>query len=78
MFYTTWKSIKSPIMQEIRLSLKKKAEIGQATPSNKESNRTWREEILGQLSDDQKKEVKAKKQERNKRFKTKRNVDSAE
>ena len=78
MFYTTWKSIKSPIMQEMRLSLKKKAEIGQASLSNRESNRTWREDILGLLSEDQKKEVKAKKQEKNKKFKSKRNIDSAE
>jgi hypothetical protein len=60
----TWKSTKSPIMQEIRLALKKKAEIGQPTPSRKESNRVWREEILGILSEDQKKQ---KKQERQKK-----------
>lgn len=63
----TWKSIKSPVMQEIRVALKKKAEPGQPTLSRKEANRTWREDILGILSEDQRKEAKAKKQERNRR-----------
>lgn len=62
----TWKSIKSPIMQEIRVALKKKAEPGQATLSRKEANKTWREDILGILSDHQKKERKAKRQEKSK------------
>lgn len=63
----TWKSIKSPIMQEIRVALKKKAENGKATLSRKEANRTWREDILGVLSEDQKKEKKAQRQEKTKR-----------
>lgn len=62
----TWKSIKSPIMQEIRLSLKKKANPGEPTPSNRESNRTWREDILGIQSEEQKKASKLRKQEKNK------------
>lgn len=62
----TWKSIKSPVMQEIRQALKQKAEKGKPTPSRKEANRIWREEILGFLSEDQKKQVKAQRQERNK------------
>lgn len=70
----TWKSVKSPIMQEIRIALKKKAEKGQATPSRKEANRTWREDILGVLSEDQKKEKKAQRQEQSKRVRT-RNTD---
>jgi hypothetical protein len=61
----TWKSIKSPIMQEIRVALKKKAAKGQPTLSKKEANRTWREEILGILSENQKKERKEKNQEKN-------------
>jgi len=65
----TWKSIKSPIMQEIRQQLKKVAPKGSATLSRKEANRTWREDILGILSEDQKRVVKAQKQERNKRKK---------
>jgi hypothetical protein len=65
----TWKSIKSPIMQEIRVALKKKPEKGQPTPSNKDANRTWREEILGFLSEEQKKEKKSKNQEKNKKVK---------
>jgi hypothetical protein len=53
-------------MQEIRVALKKKAEPGQATLSRKEANKTWREDILGILSDHQKKERKAKRQEKSK------------
>lgn len=63
----TWKSIKSPIMQEIRIALKKKAEKGQPTPSRKEANRTWREEILGILSEDQRRQAKTERQERGRR-----------
>jgi hypothetical protein len=63
----TWKSIKSPIMQEIRVALKKKAEKGQPTLSRKEANRTWREDILGVLSEDQKKERKTQRQGKSKR-----------
>jgi hypothetical protein len=62
----TWKSNKSPIMQEIRLLLKKTAEKGQPTLSNKESKRSWREEILGILSEDQKKQIKTERQRKNK------------
>lgn len=62
----TWKSIKSPIMQEIRQALKLKAEKGQPTPSRKEANRTWREEILGILSEDQKNQIKTQRQEKSK------------
>lgn len=63
----TWKSIKSPIMQEMRVALKKKAEKGQPTLSRKEANRTWREEILGILSEDQKKERKEQRQQKTKK-----------
>lgn len=66
----TWKSIKSPVMQEIRIALKKKAEKGQPTPSRKDANRAWREDILGFLSEDQKKERKANRQEMEKKRKT--------
>jgi hypothetical protein len=60
-----WLSLKSsPIMQEIRIQLKKKAAPGEPTPSRKEANRTWREDILGILSEDQKKERKLKNQNR--------------
>lgn len=62
----TWKSIKSPVMQEIRQLLKVKPVAGEPTPSRKVANRTWREDILGILSDEQKKADKAKKQERSK------------
>jgi hypothetical protein len=53
-------------MQEIRIALKKKAEKGQPPIPNKEANRTWREDILGILSEDQRKEAKTKRQEKNK------------
>ena len=68
----TWKSIKSPIMQEIRQQLKKVAPKGSAPLSRKEANRTWREDILGILSEDQKNAVKAQKQERSQRKKATR------
>jgi hypothetical protein len=65
----TWKSIKSPVMQEIRIALKGKAEKGQPTMSRKESNRVWREEILGILSEDQKAKKKEERQKKTKRKK---------
>jgi hypothetical protein len=64
-----WHSNKSLIMQEMRVNLKKKAEKGQPTPSRKDSNRTWREEILGILSEDQKKQRKAERQQKTKKAK---------
>jgi len=64
-----WHSNKSLIMQEMRLSLKKKAEKGQPTPSRRDANRTWREEILGILSEDQKKQRKAERQQKTKKTK---------
>lgn len=66
----TWKSLKSsPSMHEMRVSLKLKAQPGQPTPSRKEANRVWREDILGIKSDEQKQAEKTKKQERTKRKK---------
>ena len=65
MYVSTWVSKKSPIMEEIRLALKKKAGKGEPSLSRKEANRTWREDILGILSDEQKKERKNKNRERN-------------
>jgi hypothetical protein len=66
MHTATWPSLKSsPMMQEIREALKKKAAPGQATLSRKEANRTWREDILGIRSEEQKQIDKVKKQERN-------------
>lgn len=76
MLISTWKSEKSLVMQEIRVRLKKKAEKGQPTLSKKEANKSWREDILGILSEDQKKTLKAKKQERNNRSKVKQTIDS--
>jgi hypothetical protein len=64
-----WHSNKSLFMQEIREQLKKKAKKGEATLSRKEANRTWREEILGILSEEQKKEAKSKRQQQSKKFK---------
>jgi len=66
MLTATWSSFKSsPVMSEIRERLKKKANKGEATLSNKEANRTWREEILGNLSEEQKKQNKQNKKEAN-------------
>ena len=68
MFTATWPSLKSsPMMQEIRIALKKKAAPGEPPLSRKEANRTWREDILGILSDDQKRQRKASRQKQNKK-----------
>jgi len=70
MITATWTSLKSsPMMAEIRQALKKKSEKGQPPISNKEANRTWREDVLGILSEDQKKQRKQKRQEKNNRSK---------
>ena len=61
-----WHSNKSLLMQEIRVALKKKAEKGQPSLSRKEANRPWREEILGILSEDQKRQRKTERQQKNK------------
>ena len=71
----TWKSIKSPIMQEIRANLKGKAEPGQPTMSRKEANRVWREDILGIRSEDQKREDKARRQSKNSKHRQYKEVD---
>jgi hypothetical protein len=71
MITAIWTSTKSsPMMAEIRQALKKKSEKGQPPISNKEANRTWREDILGILSDDQKRQRKQQRQEKNNRSKT--------
>ena len=68
MYTATWPSLKSsPMMQEIRIALKKKAAPGEPTLSRKEANRTWREEILGILSEDQKRQRKAARQKQSKK-----------
>jgi hypothetical protein len=68
MITATWTSLKSsPMMSEIRQALKKKAGKGEPPISNKEANRTWREDILGILSDDQKSERKKQRQEKSKK-----------
>jgi hypothetical protein len=65
MYIATWPSLKSsPMMAEIRQALKKKSKKGEPPISNKEANRTWREEVLGILSEDQKKQRKKMRQEK--------------
>lgn len=68
MYIATWTSLKSPIMDEIRVALKKKPTKGSPSISNKEANRTWREDILGIFSEEQKRQEKARRQSKNKRF----------
>ena len=69
MITATWASLKSsPMMSEIRQALKKKAGKGEPPIPNKEANKTWREDILGILSDDQKKERKKQRQEKSKKY----------
>lgn len=66
MFTATRPSLKSSLMMsEIREQLKGKSRPGQPTMSRKESNRVWREEILGIRSEEQKKADKTKRQQRN-------------
>jgi hypothetical protein len=66
MYIAIWPSLKSsPMMAEIRQALKKKSKKGEPPISNKEANRTWREDILGILSDDQKKQIKKMRQQKN-------------
>lgn len=68
MYTATWPSLKSsPMMHEIREQLKGKSQPGQPTMSKKESNRVWREDILGIRSEEQKKADKAKRQQRSKK-----------
>jgi hypothetical protein len=55
-------------MQEIRENLKLKHVPGQPTPSRREANRVWREEILGIRSEDQRKAEKEKKQRKFKKY----------
>jgi len=70
MYIATWPSLKSsPMMAEIREALKKKSAKGQPPISNKEANRTWREDVLGILSEDQKKQNKAARQAKNNKAK---------
>ena len=59
----------SPMMAEIREALKKKSAKGEPPISRKEANRTWREDILGILSEDQKNQRKAERQKKNSRHK---------
>ena len=61
----TWLSLKSsPVMAEIREALKKKPKKGEPPISNKEANRTWREDILGIVSEDQKQQIKKMRQQK--------------
>jgi hypothetical protein len=65
MYIAIWPSLKSsPMMAEIREALKKKSKKGEPPISNKEANRTWREDVLGILSEDQKKQRKKMRQEK--------------
>jgi hypothetical protein len=59
------------MMHEIRENLKLKTEPGKPTPSRKEANKVWREDILGIRSEEQKQADKVKKQERNSRKRVK-------
>jgi hypothetical protein len=68
MYIATWTSLKSPIMDEIRTALKKKSVKGGPSISNKDANRTWREDILGVFSEEQKQQEKARRQNKNKKF----------
>lgn len=79
MITATWTSLKSsPMMKEIHRDLKMKTPPGEATLSRKVANRTWREDILGIRSDEQKQADKARKQERNNKKKTRRIVEDEE
>jgi hypothetical protein len=70
-----WHKQKASAMEEIRKQLKKHAAPGEPTLSRKEANRTWREEILGVLSEEQRKEIKAKRQQTTKKHFRPKNED---
>jgi hypothetical protein len=53
-------------LTKYREALKKKSAKGQPPISNKEANRTWREDVLGILSEDQKRQQKIQRQKNNK------------
>jgi hypothetical protein len=61
MYIATPRSLKSPIMQEIRLALQAKPKHGKPTPSKKIARKIWREQFLGILSEDAKDEIAKKK-----------------
>ena len=68
MYTATWPSLKSsPMMHEIRKDLKLKTTPGKPTPSRREANKIWREDVLGIRSEEQKQADKVRKQERNSR-----------
>ncbi len=71
MYISTWTSPKSLIMSEIRENLKKQNQKGYSPLTRKEANKTWREDILGILSDSQKQQAKERKQQKSKKFKQK-------
>jgi hypothetical protein len=74
MYTATWPSLKSsPMMHEIRRDLKLKTAPGNPTPSRREANKVWREDILGIRSEEQKHADKVKKQERNSRNRNTKN-----
>lgn len=70
MIQAIWPSKDSKMYSDIRIALKMKPEEGKPTPSKKEANRSWREDILGILSEEQKKEQKKLRQSKNKRNRT--------
>ena len=56
MIQAIWPNKKSQMYSDIRIAIKAKAEKGQPTLSRKEANRAWREDVLGILSEEQKKQ----------------------
>jgi len=78
MITAIWPTKDSQIYSEMRLALKVKPEAGKSTPSRKEANRTWREDILGILSEEQKKQQKALRQSKNIKNKKKQIIEDDE
>jgi|688.fasta_scaffold17993_13 hypothetical protein len=69
MITAIWPNTKSQMYSDIRIALKLKPEEGKPTPSKKEAKRTWREDFLGILSEEQKKEQKKLRQVKSKKNK---------
>lgn len=69
MIQAIWPAPDSKMYSEIRVALKLKPEEGKPTPSRKEANRSWREDVLGILSEEQKKEQKKLRQSKTNRKK---------
>lgn len=78
MIQAIWPNKKSQMYSDIRIAVKTKTEKGQPTLSRKEANRAWREDFLGILSEEQKKQQKEMRQKKEIKHKKKRSPEEEE